>query len=75
MFNSYPKEWLITELDNYKMKKYDFKDLNSIEPFWKIILGNKALLPFLWSMYPNHPNLLPSYYDDPRKELGPDGFA
>lgn len=32
------------------------------EPLWKRILGNKSLLPLLWSMYPNHPNLLSAYY-------------
>lgn len=48
------------------MKKYDFMKLNSIEPFWKLLLGNKALLPFLYSMYPNSKYLLPSSYDDPR---------
>lgn len=31
-------------------------------------MGNKALLPLLWSMYPNHPNLLPAYYDRPDRE-------
>lgn len=51
------------------MKKWDFKELNSIEPFWKLIMGNKALLPLLWSMFPGHPNLLPAYYDDPKREL------
>ena len=33
-----------------------------IEPIWKSILSNKALLPLLWQMYPNHPNLLPAYF-------------
>ena len=67
LFNSYPKEWMVSELNSYPMKKYDFKDLNSIEPFWKLLLGNKALLPLLWSMYPNHPNLVPAYYDNPKE--------
>ncbi|CAF3771779.1 unnamed protein product [Rotaria sordida] len=31
-----------------------------IEPLWKVITSNKALLPILWSMYPNHPHLLRS---------------
>ena len=35
-----------------------------------MIVANKALLPLLWSMYPNHPNLLPAYYDDPKAEFG-----
>jgi glutathionylspermidine synthase len=32
-----------------------------IEPAWKILIANKALLPILWEMYPEHPNLLPAY--------------
>ncbi len=33
-----------------------------IEPEWKSILSNKAMLPLLWQMFPGHPNLLPSYF-------------
>ena len=29
-----------------------------IEPAWKMILSNKAILPILWELYPDHPNLL-----------------
>ena len=29
-----------------------------IEPFWKIIPSNKALLAVLWELFPNHPYLL-----------------
>jgi glutathionylspermidine synthase len=32
-----------------------------IEPAWKILIANKAILPILWEMYPDHPNLLPAY--------------
>ncbi|WP_340679136.1 glutathionylspermidine synthase family protein [Paraglaciecola sp.] len=38
--------------------------VNWIEPLWKSVLANKALLPMLWKMFPNHPNLLPSYFED-----------
>lgn len=38
--------------------------VNWIEPLWKSILSNKALLPMLWKLFPNHPNLLPSYFED-----------
>ena len=34
---------------------------------WKSILSNKALLPLLWQMFPNHPNLLPAYFMDDAK--------
>ncbi|CAF1081853.1 unnamed protein product [Didymodactylos carnosus] len=31
-----------------------------IEPLWKVITSNKALLPVLWATHPNHPLLLRS---------------
>lgn len=68
LVNVYPKEWMITEFGTDGLIKYDVAELRSFEPFWKIILGNKALLPLLWSMYPGHKNLLPAYFDDPRIE-------
>jgi glutathionylspermidine synthase len=33
-----------------------------IEPIWKMLLSNKAILPVLWEMYPDHPNLLPAFF-------------
>ena len=63
LINSYPKEWLINEIERDELMKYDVAELGSVEPWWKLILGNKALLPLLWSMFPEHPNLIPSFYD------------
>ncbi|UJR16808.1 hypothetical protein I4U23_003707 [Adineta vaga] len=34
------------------------KQIKIIEPLWKVITNNKALLAVLWQTYPNHPNLL-----------------
>ena len=34
-----------------------------IEPPWKAILSNKAILPLLWERHRGHPNLLPCYFD------------
>ena len=65
IFSLYPKEWMQAEVTHDSLLKHDLADLRSIEPWWKLILGNKALLPLLWSMYPNHPSLLPSYYSNP----------
>ncbi len=28
------------------------------EPLWTVVTSNKAMLPFLWELYPNHPYLL-----------------
>ncbi|CAN5415782.1 glutathionylspermidine synthase family protein [soil metagenome] len=36
-----------------------------IEPLWKMLLSNKAILAVLWQLNPGHPSLLPAYLDDP----------
>ena len=37
-----------------------------IEPIWKMLWSNKALLAILWEMFPGHELLLPAYLDGPR---------
>ncbi len=37
-----------------------------IEPIWKMMWSNKALLAVLWEMFPGHPNLLEAHLDGPR---------
>jgi glutathionylspermidine synthase len=57
IFKLYPWEWLLEE--EFGMMLIDEKQkCNWIEPAWKMILSNKAILPILWQLYPNHPNLL-----------------
>lgn len=38
-------------------------EVNWLEPMWKSLLSNKALLPALWQRFTNHPNLLPAYFE------------
>ncbi|MBT3142446.1 hypothetical protein DS909_03805 [Phaeobacter gallaeciensis] len=33
-----------------------------LEPAWKSLLSNKAILPVLWDMFEGHPNLLPAFF-------------
>lgn len=35
-----------------------------LEPLWKALISNKAILPMLWRMFPDHPNLLPAFFED-----------
>jgi glutathionylspermidine synthase len=37
-----------------------------IEPIWKMMWSNKALLAILWELNPGHELLLPAYLDEPR---------
>jgi glutathionylspermidine synthase len=62
IFKLYPYEWLINEEFSDVLKT----DKNTIwiEPSWKMILSNKAILPVLWQLFPNHPNLLKCFFDE-----------
>jgi glutathionylspermidine synthase len=62
IISSYPKEWLVAEIEPDAILGYDLGDTRSFEPFWKLILGNKAILPLLWNKYPNHKYLLPAFF-------------
>ena len=62
MFKLYPWEWLITEPYG---KHLFYTDITLLEPAWKMVLSNKAILPLLWEMYPQHKNLLPSFREPP----------
>jgi glutathionylspermidine synthase len=68
-FKLYPWEWMFHDEFGAKLKNAPTR---WIEPPWKAILSNKGILPLLWEIFPNHPNLLPAYFeDDPRAaELG-----
>lgn len=60
MFKLYPWEWLINEFFGRYLEK---SCITLIEPAWKMILSNKAILPILWELNPRHPNLLETSFD------------
>jgi glutathionylspermidine synthase len=62
IFKLYPWEWMVQE-DFGKNVPLDANSAFWIEPAWRMILSNKAILPILWSLYPEHPLLLKSYFE------------
>ncbi|MFC4821112.1 glutathionylspermidine synthase family protein [Dokdonella ginsengisoli] len=46
-----------------------------IEPPWKAILSNKGVLPLLWERHPDHPNLLPAFFDEQPAAALPAGWV
>ncbi|MFK3735323.1 glutathionylspermidine synthase family protein [Streptomyces sp. NPDC088090] len=79
-FKLYPWEWLVTD----RFGRHVLSTLDNgggsgttcwIEPAWKMLLSNKALLAILWELYPGHPNLLPAYLDGPRELAATTGWA
>jgi glutathionylspermidine synthase len=65
IFKLYPWEWMVHETFGSNALK-TYKSMQWIEPIWKMMFSNKGLLPILWELFPNHPNLLPSFFNDPR---------
>lgn len=60
-FKLYPWEFMLREEFGDVLE--DAK-VNWLEPAWKSIISNKALLPQLWKKFKGHPNLLPAYFSD-----------
>jgi glutathionylspermidine synthase len=60
IFKLYPWEWLTREEFGGHIA---YAGVNFIEPAWKMLLSNKAILAVLWEMFPGHENLLPAFLD------------
>jgi glutathionylspermidine synthase len=74
LFKLYPWEWVVADsfgahaletMDAKEQKPVEGK-VQWIEPIWKMMWSNKALLAILWELNPNHELLLPAYLDGPR---------
>jgi glutathionylspermidine synthase len=62
VFKLYPWEWMVREEFGAHLKA---SGVIWMEPAWKMLLSNKALLPVLWKLYPHHPNLLKAGWVQP----------
>ena len=63
LFKLYPWEWLVR--DEFGQHLIG-RPAVLLEPAWKMLLSNKALLVLLWEMNYGHPNLLPAYFTPER---------
>lgn len=60
IFKLYPWEWLIKD----EFSRYlPLSKTQWLEPAWKMLLSNKAMLVSLWKMFPHHPFLLEAHAD------------
>jgi glutathionylspermidine synthase len=62
IFKLYPWEWLVTEPYGRDIIMR-LPETAWIEPIWKMIWSNKAILKILWDMFPNNPNLLAASFE------------
>ena len=63
IFKLYPWEWMVRETFAPHLLA---GTTQWIEPAWKMLLSNKALLVVLWELNYGHPNLLPAYFTPSR---------
>lgn len=66
-FKLYPWEWMAREAFAAHLSEAA-PHTRWIEPAWKMVLSNKGILAVLWELFPDHPNLLPAYFDEWRLE-------
>jgi glutathionylspermidine synthase len=62
LFKLYPWEWLASESFGEAIIPH-LTTTGWIEPVWKMMWSNKAVLAVLWEMFPGHPNLLPASFN------------
>jgi glutathionylspermidine synthase len=60
LFKLYPWEGLLT--DTFGPHIARAPKLRWVEPAWKMLLSSKGILPILWQLFPDHPNLLPASF-------------
>lgn len=68
-FKLYPWEWLVHEPMAHEalgLMGAQAGQTQWIEPIWKMLWSNKAILAVLWELFPDHPNLLPAYFEEDR---------
>lgn len=70
MFKLYPWEFMFQEAFGQYLGQ---QNIRWVEPPWKAILSNKALMPMLWKLFPDHPNLLPAFFEDELDQV-PEGM-
>jgi glutathionylspermidine synthase len=66
IFKLYPWEWMMREQFATHLLKSRTKWW---EPPWKALLSNKALLPLLWELNPNHEFLLKAFHTPEEAEV------
>lgn len=60
-FKLYPWEWMVDESPDGCLA-----DVKWIEPIWKLVMSNKAILSVLYDLYPTSPYVLPCYMSRPQ---------
>ncbi len=62
LFKIVPWDWLLADKFGQELEAaVRGRTLTVIEPAWKMVPASKAILALLWEMFPDHPNLAPTF--------------
>lgn len=61
-FKLYPWEWMIDESPDGCLAQVEW-----LEPIWKLVMSNKAILSILYELFPDSPYVLPCYLSRPQQ--------
>lgn len=61
-FKLYPWEWMVDESPDGCMA-----DVQWLEPIWKLVMSNKAILSTLFELFPDSPYVLPCFVSRPQQ--------
>lgn len=63
-FKLYPWEWMVDESPDGCMA-----DVQWVEPIWKLVMSNKAILTTLYELFPDSSYVLPAFLSRPQQGL------
>lgn len=61
-FKLYPWEWMVNESPDGCLAQVEW-----LEPIWKLVMSNKAILSVLYELFPDSPYVLPCYLSRPQQ--------
>lgn len=61
-FKLYPWEWMVNESPDGCLAQVEW-----LEPIWKLVMSNKAILSVLYELFPDSPYVLPCYLSHPQQ--------
>jgi glutathionylspermidine synthase len=64
IFKLYPWEWMARESFGQNLSRDEQRAL-WIEPAWKMLLSNKAILPIMYDLYRGNDLILPAFFEPP----------
>ncbi len=76
LYKLLPWDWALSDpFGDHLAQAVMNNSVRIIEPAWKLVMSSKGILPILWKMFPDHPFLVPAYFEPSKFNAGTKVFA